>query len=367
MHLAKQPLASALAAAMSIAAVSSIAMAHGQSKKPPLVIAEQGIFFVGGDVIYNRPTDGEDVTVNQMYVQYQVPDGKTRVPVVFTHGCCLSSASWQTTPDGRPGWDEFFLRKGHTVYLTDQSGRGRSGFDATPFNMVQMGLMDPSQQPAILHASHQRGWDAFRFGAHINEPFAGLRFPINHVDELYKQMIPDINSGLPNPTPTYKNLADLAVKGGGVVLVGHSQSGRFPIEAALVNPQGVKGIVAIEGTDRAFTDSEIDVLKNIPILVVWGDYLELGPQRWRDRFAFYTAFVDRINAAGGNAKMMHLPEMGIKGNSHMLMQDNNSDKIAGMIDDWIKDNVERPSHGHPHNPHQPHKPHWPAGGRHAWR
>jgi pimeloyl-ACP methyl ester carboxylesterase len=132
------------------------------------------------------------------------------------------------------------------------------------------------------------------------------------------------------------------------VLVGHSESGRFPIEAALVNPQGVRGLICIEGTDREITDDEIAILKNIPILVLWADFIELGPQRWRDRFAAYTALVDRINAAGGNATLIHLPEIGIHGNSHMMMLDNNSDQVAGIVDDWIRDNVE--DHHHHHGP-----------------
>lgn len=351
-----------------LAAISMNTMAGGKNlhKNEPLVIKDQGIFFVGGEVLFDRPTDGEHVTINQMYVQYQVPAGKKHVPVVFTHGCCLSSASWQTTPDGRPGWDSYFVRKGYPVYLTDQSGRGRSGFDATPFNLVQMGQLDPTEQPSIFHASHQRGWDAFRFGPALNEVFPGLRFPIEYVDELYKQMIPDLNSGLPSPNPTYGNLADLAVKLDGAVLVGHSQSGRFPIEAALTNPEGVKGIIAIEGTSREFSDEEIEVLAGIPILAMYGDFLAEGPVRWRERYADYVALVDRINEAGGNATMMYLPDMGIFGNSHMIMQDNNSDEIAQMIIGWIKNNVEN-QHRHHHGKH--HKGHHPKHNKayHALR
>ena len=32
---------------------------------------------------------------------------------------------------------------------------------------------------------------------------------------------------------------------------------------------------------------------------------------------------------------MNLPAMGIKGNSHMLMMDDNNDQIADMINDWL--------------------------------
>ena len=43
------------------------------------------------------------------------------------HGATLTGKSWETTPDGRMGWDEYFVRKGHPVYVPDQVGRGRSG------------------------------------------------------------------------------------------------------------------------------------------------------------------------------------------------------------------------------------------------
>ena len=75
---------------------------------------------------------GGEITVNQMYVQYQIPmQGERHVPVVMVHGCCLSSKTWETTPDGRMGWDEYFVRQDRSVYLADQVSRARSGFDST--------------------------------------------------------------------------------------------------------------------------------------------------------------------------------------------------------------------------------------------
>jgi hypothetical protein len=65
-----------------------------------------------------------------MYVQYKVPPS-SRVPVVMVHGADLSGKSYETTPDGRLGWEEYFVRKGHAVYLPDQVSRARSGFDPT--------------------------------------------------------------------------------------------------------------------------------------------------------------------------------------------------------------------------------------------
>lgn len=64
-----------------------------------------------------------------MYVQYQVPpSGNRHLPVVMVHGCCLSSKTWETTPDGRMGWDEYFVRRDRPVYLADQvKGSGQRG------------------------------------------------------------------------------------------------------------------------------------------------------------------------------------------------------------------------------------------------
>ena len=99
-------------------ATSALAQSSRVDLKKPLVIASQGSFFVGGEkkALPAPPAPpsggrggfgGGDVTVNQMYVQYQVPpNGSRHLPVVMVHGCCLSSKTWETTPDGRMGWDE---------------------------------------------------------------------------------------------------------------------------------------------------------------------------------------------------------------------------------------------------------------------
>src|SRR5215510_8703650 len=173
--------------------------------KRPLVIASQGSFFVGGESKTITPTPGPaviagggEVTVNQMYVQYQTPpDADRHVPVVMVHGCCLSSKTWETTPDGRMGWNEYFVRKGRAVYLADQSSRARSGFDATKISAVKAGAAPPSELPNILFATHQTAWSVFRFGPKFGEAFPDGQFPIEAVDELYKQMIPDLNGLLP--------------------------------------------------------------------------------------------------------------------------------------------------------------------------
>src|SRR5215469_15627893 len=314
--------------------------------KRPLVIESQGSFFVGGESkSLSDAADAPQITINQMYVQYQSPTNSSRhVPVVMVHGCCLSSKTWETTPDGRMGWNEYFVRRGRPTYLADQVSRARSGFDPSKINAVKSGQLPPSELPAVLSASHQIAWTVFRFGPSFGKPFPDGQFPIEAVDELYKQMIPDLNSLLPNPNPTWTNMAALAVKLHGAVLMGHSESGFFPEQATLIDPSGVKGIISIEmPCVTNFTAPQLGTLAKIPTLVMFGDHLgdvQGGPANWKTSFEGCQTFVKQVNAAGGDAQMMYLPEMGIRGNSHMLMQDKNNLQLADLILGWIDQHVE---------------------------
>jgi len=346
-----------LAAALVFTAFAS----RGIAQSKPLVLASQGSFFVGGETKTSKdltsdtklPGAGDpgDVTINQMYVQYQTPvNSDHHVPVVMVHGCCLSSKTWETTPDGRMGWSDYFVRRGHSVYLADQSSRARSGFDATKINAVKLGHVPPSELPNISMASHQLSWLLFRFGPAFSTAFPDEQFPVQAAGELYKQMIPDLNDFLPTPNPTWTNMAALAVQLKGAVLIGHSESGFFPEQAALIDPSGVKGIVSIETQCAAVKPEELSRLAKIPILIMFGDHLGdiQGPLAsfWPTSFESCNKFVQQVTDAGGDAQMMYLPKIGINGNSHMLMQDKNNLQLADLILGWIDDHVERKNAHH---------------------
>ncbi len=78
-----------------------------EKPKSPLVLKAQGSFFVDGEVKEAEAGDlgegsvaGHHITVNQMYVEYMIPEGKKKIPVVMIHGGGLSGKSFETTPDG---------------------------------------------------------------------------------------------------------------------------------------------------------------------------------------------------------------------------------------------------------------------------
>jgi hypothetical protein len=339
-------------AAVTIAALAAAGVVTADS----LLLKEQGSFFVGGRTIFTDALTGTtngflgtgvnsgNITVEQMYVQYQIPEGAdAHVPVVMVHGCCLSSKSYETTPDGRMGWNEYFLRKHRAVYLPDQVSRARSGFDATILNEIKLGKRPASDMPEIRTATHEIAWLLFRFGPTMGKPFSNEQFPVEAFDEFGKQVIPDLNAQLPAVNPTWTNLSGLAIKLKGAILMGHSESGFFPEQAALINPTDIKGLITIETICPALNSEQISKLAKIPTLVVFGDHLEdipSYPKLWKDRFDSCAEFVKEVNAAGGDATMMHLPKYGQFGNSHMLMQDKNNLQVADLILKWIDDHVE---------------------------
>jgi pimeloyl-ACP methyl ester carboxylesterase len=288
-----------------------------------------------------------EITTGQMYVQYQIPVEAKHLPVVMIHGCCLSGQAYETTPDGRWGWSEYFLRRGRPVYVVDQAGRGRSGFDGTEYNAVKIGEKSLKDQAPIAMIDHEFAWQWFRIGSKVGTPYPDTQFPVEAIDAFYKMWIPDLNATLPPQNPSYSDLAALAQKAGGAVLIGHSESFMFPEHAALLNSSAVKGIISLESgyaCASAFTQQEIATLTKIPILIVFADHLADAPApfglRWTASLAECRAFASSVRKKGGDVTFLHLPEIGIHGNTHMFMLDKNNLQIADLLLSWIDVHVE---------------------------
>jgi pimeloyl-ACP methyl ester carboxylesterase len=265
----------------------------------------------------------------------------------MVHGATLTGKSWETTPDGRMGWDEYFVRKGHAVYVPDQVGRGRSGFNQAAFNDARAGSVPATTLPRWIRFSDEVVWPNFRFGAKTDAPYADSQFPVTAVAELSKQGVPDVSfGGLPTPNPTFKALSDLASQVNGAVLMGHSQSGAFPLAAALLNPSVTRGLILVEpgNCPSNYTDEQIKTLAPIPVLAVFGDHRDtptgigIRPS-WQLSFESCQALIGRLKAAGGRAEMLSPAETGIRGNSHMLMQDKNNLQLADLILKWMDERV----------------------------
>jgi pimeloyl-ACP methyl ester carboxylesterase len=117
-----------------------------------------------------------------------------------------------------------------------------------------------------------------------------------------------------------------------VVLV-HSQSGSFGYKVLEARPDKVKALVAVEPTVGG-DKSKVSSVKGTPILVVIGDNAKEHP-RWKNIRQNTVNYGEAFKAAGGSLDLVDLPDAGIKGNSHMVMMDKNSDQVAELIHKWL--------------------------------
>ena len=311
----------------------------------PLTIESQGSFFIGGhdiksDTLSTLPAYASSgtITVGQMYVRYQIPVAAKHVPVTLIHGCCLTGKTWETTPDGRMGWDEYFVRQGFPTYVIDQVSRGRSAIDPAPINAAKLGQTPADKMPAVFSAGHEAAWAIFRFGPEYPKVFEGMKFPLQAQGEFWKQMVADWAAGLATPNPTVPALSELAIKLKGTVLISHSQSGVYPFQTAALNTQDIAGIVSIEPGACPAATGDLAPYMKMPILVLFGDYVDLSP-RWAPRLTQCREFAEAMKKAGGKTELVVLPDLGIKGNSHMLMQDSNSLELAAWLVAWLNKNI----------------------------
>jgi pimeloyl-ACP methyl ester carboxylesterase len=284
-----------------------------------------------------RPTRVDpngDFEVEQMYVQYFVPGNqKGKYPLLMWHGGGLTGVCWDTKPDGRPGWMQHFFGAGHAVYVSDAVERGRASWARYP---------EIFPGPPFFRTKKE-AWEIFRIGPKDSYDVVpakrvaheGQRFPIGAFDQFAKQFVPRWTT---NDAITQKAYNELVQKMGPSVVMVHSQAGNFGFHAALAAPDKVKAVIAIEPAGAPAPGPELDKLKGIPMLVVWGDYVD-KQEVWARQQPASVNFAKDLNARGGKVDWIDLPKAGIRGNTHMLMMDDNSDQVAALVQDWLKKNA----------------------------
>lgn len=315
----------------------------------PLRLRDEGSFFINGRVVTtqwpNVPNTGMDApgrtTVEQMYVQYRIPEvGNGLPPLVMVHGSNHTGACWETTPDGREGWATWFVRQGFSVYVVDHSGRGRSGFAVAALNR-----MAGESQPATLAiplATHERAWVNFRIGPRFGEVFDGSRFPVEHFERYSAQLVPNAEVTLePGAAATVAALAALLDAIGPAAVMVHSQSGAYGMELVRRRVQRVRALVNIEGDMVPCTAEDVArYFVHVPMLSLWGDYsFGAAGRNGDERRNGCRDTVGAIQAAGGKARLLLLPDIGIRGNSHMLMLDRNNLEVAEHVHQWLRETL----------------------------
>src|SRR5688572_29952982 len=203
--------------------------------------------------------------VEQMYVQYFIPqDQRGTLPLLMWHGGGLSGVTYETTPDGREGWMNYFIKKGWPVYNSDAVERGRAGWAMYPDVFKGEPVFLTKQDPFMR----------FRIGAgpgsYDRDPAKmklkpGSQFPAEGYDNFTKQGVPRWTTTDDAIIRAYTELVDKVCPC--VVLI-HSQSGTFGQKVAQARPDKVKALVLVEpsaGGDPKLADR----LKNTPILALY--------------------------------------------------------------------------------------------------
>jgi pimeloyl-ACP methyl ester carboxylesterase len=326
------------------AGVSS-ALAQDGGKFKPITIVDQGSFMVGGSVL--TAPNGDTFHGDHAYVQFQVPAGARALPLVMWHGGGQFSKTWETTPDGREGYQTIFLRRGFSVYLLDQPRRGRAGRST-------VGTTIPNGVP-----NESSIWGNFRLGIWPNL-FPNSQFPRDPaaLDQYYRQQTPNTGpSGIPERSIIVDAEAKLFDKIGPAILLTHSASGRLGWLTA-IKSSNVKAIICYETGSYVFPEGEIpptpapheaipvslaDFMKltKIPIQIIFGDNIPTSPHpianldQWRTAIVQAQRFVETVNRHGGDATLLSLPSIGIHGNTHFAFSDLNNLQIADLLSDYL--------------------------------
>lgn len=344
-HLLPLPLALGMSAAPH-------AYAQPNASFAPLTIQDQRSFSVGGTTprrpgVYDnaKPTaEGQSFHGDHLYAFYQMPQNAKPLPIVMLHGAFQSGRSWETTPDGREGFQTLFLRRGYAVYLVDQPRRGRAG------NSTVAATIEPTPNDQLF-------FDQFRFGKWPNY-FDGVQ--VDRQPETLNQFFQSVtpNTGPYDAGVISDAMSALFERTGPAILFTHSQAGGPGWLTSIKNPN-VKAIVAFEpGSGFIFPEGErpeempsaagtlkpeavpladFEKLTRIPIVIYYGDNFpveptkERGQDNWRVRLAMARLWVEAVNRHGGDARLVHLPEIGIRGNTHFPMSDLNNVQIADQV------------------------------------
>ncbi|MEQ5828879.1 alpha/beta fold hydrolase [Sulfitobacter sp. NFXS29] len=240
------------------------------------------------------------------------------------HGGGLTGACWETTPDGRPGFRDIFLAGGWDVFVSDAVERGRSGFAPVP------DVWGPPISQTI-----ETVFERFRIGAYLpkgelarasQHVYPGTAFPVEALDRFAAQMVPRWTNTNGYILDAY--LEELEATGPAVILA-HSQGCVFALEAAARRPDLVAALVLLEPAAIPELPASF-IAADLPMLVMLGDFIERS-KRWMKMQRDITRFV----SCNDHAELLQLPEHGLEGNSHMLMMDRTSDKVAELIMNWL--------------------------------
>jgi pimeloyl-ACP methyl ester carboxylesterase len=352
-------------------------------------LARKGVFYAGGSY-WGEP--GRQVMRGAMYTEVWVPrQVRSQYPIILFHANGQTGVQWQQTPDNRPGWAYRLVEAGYVVYMVDYPARGRSAYvplpgpdGKTPID-GNLNIRTALDLERIWTNARERGDFPLKMN-HTQWPGAGkIGDPV--FDNFMKSQVQ--SAGASTGLARDATLALLDTIGNPVILFAHSQGGGIAFETTEARPQLVKAMVSLEpggpqfgNVDTAKVTAgprnpnswgltnakyEFDPPANAAselnvVLEQKSDrpdeapcWLQVEPARklarWKNIRVFsasangtyhrvYDPCIPKfLNQAGVKTDFVRLEDVGISGNSHVMMLEKNSDDIIKYITGWLQKNA----------------------------
>ncbi|HXJ01558.1 MAG TPA: alpha/beta hydrolase [Micropepsaceae bacterium] len=372
-------------AALRLAALSAAVFVTSTSQgaeDAPLTLARDGYFYVNAKT---TNAAGKTYVTDQMYVEERVPARRTHpYPIVMVHGGTMSGVNFTGTPDGREGWAQYFVRQGYAVYVVDQPGRGRSGYLPATYGPAR-NVESTNSFARFVSQEKSKLWPQ----AALHTQWPGDGTPNDPAaQQVMASQLPAIESFEKQQFLNRDALIALFEKIGPGILLVHSQAGAFGWPVADARPDLIKAILAIEpngppahgvefiGAPNWFKEGPLSLpygvtavplnyapavktaadlsfvkddksdgpglvtcwkqkeparqlpnLQKMPVLVVTSEASYHAP--------YDHCTVKYLNQAGVHPTWIKLADIGIHGNSHVMMMEKNSKDIAAVIAGWL--------------------------------
>ena len=352
-------------------------------------IAQKGFFFAGGTYWGEA---GREIMRGAMYTEVWVPRQiRQPNPIVIFHGNGQTAVDWQQTPDGRAGWAYYLVQQGYVVYMVDYPARGRSAYvpvvgpdGKTPID-GNLGIRTALELERIWTNARERGDFPLKMN-HTQWPGSG-KIGDPSFDNFMKTQVQF--AGASPALARDAGMVLLEMIGTPVILLTHSQGGGIGFDLTEARPNLVKAMVTVEpggpqfgNVDTAKVTAgprnpnswgltnnryEYDPPASSPAdLNVYLEekserpdearcWLQVEPARklarWKNirvldisangtYHRVYDPCIPKfLNQAGVKTDFVRLEEAGIRGNSHMMMLEKNSDEVIKFIVSWLQKNI----------------------------
>ncbi|WP_245411996.1 alpha/beta hydrolase [Methylocella silvestris] len=324
------------------------------------MLDRSGGFVIGGKVVpINPATPNRTLSCDHGYVEYFLPANPRKTSLVMWHSS--STQVWQNRWDGGEGYKDMFLRRDYPVYLWDGPRVGRANWSCesityTPSSRDQGNFTAWNMGPAVpvgLLPTAAEWWPDVQFPT--TNPQAWPAATASRYDEF------DIERNIEIETDAAAIAADSGKLGNSIVYLTNSAGGlRAMKTTGKSQKDNIKGIVTYESIGYVFPIGDPESPANLctdpgpacafgPLGVPLAEFKKLAKLKsiqfvWGDHRAETFTYVAQsrlcaklINKYGGHAEVLKLgDDAGLKGSTHIPFADMDNDKVAGLLDKFLK-------------------------------